>query len=129
MKSQRRPGLTKKYPAPSREIIERAKELRKNATEAEQHLWQHLRRLQLGGYRFRRQCPVGAYIVDFFCFEKGLAVELDGSCHSQQADYDAERTLWLESQGIRVLRFANSQVLDEVESVKQSILQALRPPL
>ncbi len=118
--------LLKKFPAPTPELIERARQLRKNASEAEQLLWQHLRRLQLGGYRFRRQYPLGGYILDFFCFEKGLAIELDGTGHSQRADYDTERTRWLESQGIRVLRFRNSQVLQEIEAVKQAILEALR---
>ncbi len=118
--------LSKRFSVPTRELIERARELRRNATEAERLLWQHLRRLQLHGYRFRRQHPLGEYILDFFCFEKALAIELDGNEHLQQVEYDSERTKWLESQGIQVLRFQNAQVLQEIEAVKQAILEALR---
>ena len=84
---------------------DRARELRKTPTEAERLLWKYLRRRQLIGHRFRRQYPIGSYIVDFFCFEERLAIELDGGHHSQQTEYDTERTAFLESEGVRVLRF------------------------
>ena len=103
----------------------RARELRKNPTEAERVLWQHIRRRQLGGYRFRRQQPLGEYIVDFFCFEKRLVVEIDGGQHSERVSYDTARTASLKSRGFRVLRFWNNQVLGETEAVKQAILEAL----
>ena len=103
----------------------RAKELRKNTTEAEQTLWKHLRMRQLGGYKFRRQQPIGPYIVDFMTFERSLIVELDGGQHSQQVTHDSKRTAWLEAQGYRVLRFWNNQVLEETEAVKTTILAAL----
>ena len=103
----------------------RARELRKNPTDAERVLWRHLRRRQLAGHSFRRQHPIGRYIVDFFCFEKRLVVEIDGGQHSTQASYDAERTAWLEADGYRVMRFWNNQVLGELESVKEAIAKGL----
>ena len=102
-----------------------ARQLRKNPTEAEQALWKHLRLYQLGEYKFRRQQPIGWYIVDFVNFEKRVVIELDGGQHSQQVDYDAERTAWLNAQGYLVLRFWNNQVMKEVEAVKAAILQVL----
>ena len=103
----------------------RARELRKQLTEAEKTLWRHLRLRQIGGYKFRRQQPLGPYVVDFVCFEKQLIVELDGGHHSEQLAYDADRTAWLGSQGYRVLRFWNHQVLGEIEAVNQVIYEAL----
>jgi len=102
-----------------------ARQLRKNPTDAEQAPWKHLRLCQLGEYKFRRQQPIGWYIVDFVNFEKRVIIELDGGQHSQQVDYDAERTACLNAQGYRVLRFWNNQVIKEVEAVKEVILQVL----
>ena len=103
---------------------DKARELRRNTTEAERVLWKHICRRQLEGYRFPRQQPIGPYIVDFFFFEKRLAIELDGGQHSEQVAYDTERTKWLVSQGFHVLRFWKGQVLGEIESVKEMILVA-----
>ena len=103
----------------------RAKELRNNPTEAERILWQHLRLCQLGGYKFRRQQPLGDYIVDFVCFEKRLIIEVDGGQHNSQYLYDERRDAWLEQQGFRVLRFWNNEVLQNIEGVKEVIWQAL----
>ena len=105
--------------------INNARQLRKNPTEAERLLWMHLRYRQMGGHKFRRQQPIGRYIVDFACPEKRLLIEIDGGQHSQQADYDATRTEWLESQGFRLLRFWNTQVIKETDAVKSVILEAL----
>ena len=102
-----------------------ARLMRKTPTDAEKHLWRHLRLRQLDGHRFRRQHPISRYIVDFICLEKKLIIELDGGHHSQQTQLDAERSTWLESGGYRVLRFWNNQVLQETEGVVQSILIAL----
>ena len=102
-----------------------ARELRKNLTEAERTLWRHLRLRQFGGYKFRRQQPIGNYIVDFVCLEKRLIIELDGGQHSEQIAYDSERNAWLEEQGFSILRFWNNQVLKEIEPVKQVIMEAL----
>jgi very-short-patch-repair endonuclease len=104
---------------------DKAKELRKSSTDAERKLWHHLRRYQMNGHKFRRQQPIGPYIVDFVCFEKKLIVEVDGGHHDQQAESDNARTEWLESQGFKVLRFWNNQVLKETESVKLAIMKAL----
>jgi very-short-patch-repair endonuclease len=103
----------------------RARELRKNMTDAERTLWQHLRLHQFDGHKFRRQQPIGNYIVDFVSFEKQLIIEVDGGQHSEQADYDSERKEWLEGQGFRVLRFWNNQILKEIEAVKEVIMDAL----
>ena len=103
----------------------KARQLRKNSTESEQVLWKHLRLCQLGGYKFRRQQPIGWYIVDFVNFEKRVIIELDGGHHSQQVDYDAQRTACLNAQGYRVLRFWNNQVMKKIEAVKAVIVQVL----
>ena len=102
-----------------------ARDLRKNLTDAERALWRHLRLRQLNGYKFRRQQPMGHYIVDFVNFKRRVIVELDGGHHSQQVDYDADRTAWLEAQRYRVLRFWNNQVLEEIEAVKGEIASVL----
>jgi very-short-patch-repair endonuclease len=103
----------------------RARQLRKHPTEVEIKLWRHLRLRQIGGYKFRRQQPLGTYIVDFVCLEKKVVVELDGGQHAEQISEDAQRTAWLESQGFHVLRFWNHQVLEEMETVKAVIYQTL----
>jgi very-short-patch-repair endonuclease len=97
-------------------------------TEAEQRLWYHLRHRQVGHYRFRRQAPIGPYIVDFVCFEKRLIIEFDGSQHAVQVDEDTQRADWLNAQGFRVLRFWNDQVFEDGEAVLEAICIALDPP-
>jgi very-short-patch-repair endonuclease len=101
---------------------QRARKLRNEATEAERVLWERLRQRQLLGYKFRRQHPIGRYIVDFVCIDKRLIIEVDGSQHFGQQGYDEKRTRWLESQGYQVLRFLNNEVLAETESVIESII-------
>jgi very-short-patch-repair endonuclease len=107
---------------------QRARALRKNLTEAEQRLWRKLKQRQLAGVKFRRQQPIGRFIVDFVCFEKSIIVEVDGGQHGEQVSYDAERTRWLEAQGYRVLRFWNNEVLGQTEAVLEAILAALSDP-
>ena len=80
------------------------------------------------GCRFRRQAEIGPYIVDFVCFEKRLVIEVDGGQHAEQAEYDANRTAWLESQGFRVIRSWNNQVLEEIDGVQEAILLEIRDP-
>ena len=80
---------------------------------------------QMAGNRFRRQQSIGPYIVDFVCLEKKFVIELDGGQHAERTVYDAERTAWLESQGFRVLRFWNNQVLEEIETAKEVIWKEL----
>ena len=103
----------------------RAKRLRRSSTDAERKLWRYLRSRQLGGHRFRRQQPLDPYIVDFVCLDSKLVVEVDGGQHTERVGCDERRTRWLESQGFRVLRFWNNQVLTEIEGVMQTIMMAL----
>jgi very-short-patch-repair endonuclease len=104
----------------------RARALRKNPTEAEKLLWTQLRYWQVDGYKFRRQQPLGKYIVDFVCMEKRLIIELDGGQHAEQRDYDVERDAWLREQGFTVLRFWNNDVLQNINGVKDTILSELK---
>ncbi len=107
----------------------RARELRRALTPAEQRLWQYLRSGQLAGYGFRRQHPVGPFIVDFFCPVVKLVIELDGDSHAEQLKYDAERTRWLEEQkGCQVIRFTNEQVQHDIEAVVEAISAVLKRP-
>ena len=103
----------------------RARELRKTSTDAEKVLWSQLREKQLGGKRFRRQRPIGNYIVDFVCLEGRLIVELDGGQHQGSSDYDATRTFELNKLGFSVIRFWNNEVLGEMDGVKEAIVRAL----
>jgi very-short-patch-repair endonuclease len=105
-----------------------ARELRKDMTDAERRLWSHLRHRQIGHSRFRRQAPIGPYIVDFVCFEGRLIVELDGSQHAVQVEEDVRRTEWLNSQGFRVIRFWNNEIFEDGEAVLEAICMALNPP-
>ena len=112
-------------------IIYYARQLRKNQTEAEKLLWNVLRGRKFHGYKFRRQHPVsGLYILDFYCFEKMLAIELDGMHHQEegQKQLDEERTNVLRMLGIKVVRFTNEQVINQTEEVLKKILEALNDP-
>jgi very-short-patch-repair endonuclease len=104
-----------------------AKQLRKNLTPAEQQLWQALRGGKLAGLKFRRQHPVGNFILDFYCAAHKLVVEVDGGIHETQIEYDAARTTELESHGYKILRFTNEVVLHQLETVLAEILQAVEP--
>ncbi len=109
-----------------------ARELRTNATDAENLLWQLLRRNQILDFGFRRQHPLGSYILDFYCHEAKLAIELDGGQHAEdvQLKHDEKRSEWLKEQGITVLRFWNNEVLTNTEGVLQTVfdwLSAHRP--
>jgi Uncharacterized protein conserved in bacteria len=99
------------------------KDLRKDATEAEQVLWQLLRNGALDGRKFRRQHSIGGYILDFYCVSEKLSIELDGEGHFTEEGkaYDTERTAYLKECGIRELRFENFQVINEREDVLRSI--------
>ncbi|MBM4180306.1 MAG: endonuclease domain-containing protein [Betaproteobacteria bacterium] len=101
--------------------------LRKNMTDAERHLWGGLRMLQLDGHKFRRQFPLGPYIVDFVCLSARLIVEVDGGQHLNNSK-DQARDAWLADQGFRVLRFWNNDVLARTGPVLDAILAALATP-
>ena len=98
-----------------------ATQLRAGMTDAEALLWAMLRNRRLAGAKFRRQHPVGRFILDFYCADKKLAVELDGGQHADAVDYDQRRDAWLGAQGIHVVRFWNNQVLMETEAVMEVI--------
>jgi very-short-patch-repair endonuclease len=100
---------------------ERAKALRQQMTDAERCLWQQLRAHRFMGLKFKRQKPLGHYIVDFMCFEAGLVVELDGGQHAEQVAYDQRRDAWLQEQGFTVLRFWNHEVLLQTNAVLEQL--------
>jgi very-short-patch-repair endonuclease len=104
-----------------------ARKLRKEQTDAERRLWWQLRNRQLEGWKFRRQYPIGDYIADFVCIDAKLIVELDGGQHSEQRQYDENRTRDLEKAGFVVLRFWNNDVLTNSEGVIEEILRMLHP--
>ncbi|MBL8525026.1 MAG: endonuclease domain-containing protein [Betaproteobacteria bacterium] len=101
-----------------------AKSLRRNMTDAESKLWYFLRAGRLNGHKFKRQAPIGSYIVDFVAPTLKLIVELDGSHHADQQEYDAARTRYLNSLGYRVLRFGDDEVLKQTDAVREAILNA-----
>ena len=98
-----------------------AKNLRKRPTDAETLLWSHLRGRRLHGLKFRRQQPVGNYIVDFVCLEEGVIVEVDGSQHAAEKATDQRRDKWLEEEGFKVVRFWDNEVLTNIDGVLEII--------
>ncbi|RVT41774.1 endonuclease domain-containing protein [Sphingobium algorifonticola] len=108
------------------ELKERAKHMRANPTPAEQKLWLALRANRFENQQFTRQTIIAPYIVDFASKADRLIIEVDGDTHSAEDRYDARRTEFLESLGYRVIRFANHDVLDNLEGVLGAIAQALR---
>ena len=90
-------------------------------TDAERLLWREVRAHRLSGLKFKRQEPMGVYVVDFVCYAARLIIELDGGHHANQQESDAERTRWLESSGFRVIRFWNNDVLSNITGVMQEI--------
>lgn len=109
------------------DLLEFARKLRQEQTDAEKWMWYVLRNRRLGGFKFRRQYPVGPYVLDFLCFDKKLAVELDGGQHNMpdQRARDEARSRFIAEQGIRVLRFWNHDVLQDTEVVLQVIWESL----
>jgi very-short-patch-repair endonuclease len=100
-----------------------AKKLRANTTPHERILWRALKELPMEGTHFRRQAPIGPYIVDFFCPTRKLIIELDGGHHNEDAtaERDDERQVWLEQEGYRVIRFWNSEIASELNAVMEKI--------
>lgn len=113
---------------PVRRPHKRARNLRKTIPEAERRLWVRLCNHQLGGFRFRRQFPIGRYIADFACVEAMLVIECDGAQHDFEAvrAHDLRRDAQLASEGWTVLRFANTRVYDDIDGVLETILAAAR---
>ena len=106
-------------------MMHRAEELRRDQTDAEAKLWSRLRAHRMDGVHFRRQYAVGNYIVDFCAPRRKLIIEVDGSQHIDQREYDAERTEFLELIGYRVLRFRNNEIMNNIDAVVGMILDAL----
>ena len=108
-------------------LKENARSLRSGMTDCEQRLWSRLRGKQILAVQFYRQKPIGEYIVDFYAPKAKLVVEIDGSQHleAMQMNHDRQRTVFLESQGLRVLRFDNRQVLQELDGVMEEIYRAV----
>ncbi len=99
----------------------KAKQLRHHLTDPEQILWYHLRANRFYGHHFRRQYPIGNYIVDFCCVNKKLIIELDGDSHGDQVSYDLKRTSFLQLQGYVVLRYWNNEVMNNLDGILENL--------
>jgi very-short-patch-repair endonuclease len=106
--------------------FERAKEMRREMTPAERKLWSHLRAGRLDGFHFRRQQIIEPYIADFYCHQVGLVIEADGDVHLDQQEYDHQRDEHLQTQGLRVLRFTNCEIMQNLDTVLEKIYLACR---
>jgi len=104
----------------------RARELRQTSSGFEKTLWRYLRNSALAGFKFRRQHAVGPYFLDFACVEKHVVIELDGAGHFASIDYDEARDHWLRSQGWRVLRLTNDQLVNGLSLVLETVVFELR---
>lgn len=102
-------------------LTEFARVLRKKSTDTENYLWRYLKNRQIEGVKFRRQQPIGKYIVDFVSFERKLITELDGGQHSFQKEKDKIRDRWLKNEGYEILRFWDNEVLNNIEGVLEVI--------
>lgn len=109
----------------SGKILDNAKILRSHQTEVEQRLWYHLRAHRFMGLKFKRQKPMGRYIVDFVWVERRLIIELDGGQHAERMAYDQQRDTWLRKQGYTVLRFWNNELIQQLEGVLETIRSAI----
>jgi very-short-patch-repair endonuclease len=105
-----------------------ARQLRGRSTDAERVLWYHLRARRFAGYKFRRQVPIGDYVVDFLCCGSRLIVEVGGNQHALQAEYDRKRDGWLQQAGYRVLRLPDNVVLKQRQVALEAIWQELQKP-
>jgi len=113
---------------PPPRVVRRAKNLRRDSTDAEKVLWRYLRNRILEGFKFRRQHMIGPYIVDFVCLEACLVVELDGGQHMDRQDYDEKRSAFLRDKGFSILRFWNNDIFQNIEGVLHSIRGVLMAP-
>ena len=111
-----------KKPRKPKYVTNLARELRKASTEAEESLWEVIRGRKLKGLKFRRQTPFGRYILDFYCDEKKLAIEIDGSSHEGKQEYDDNRDKLLKASNVNIIRFTNKDILNDIESVLEQIV-------
>lgn len=109
---------------PNPRTTDRVRELRTKSTWPEKIVWSIVRAHRLGGLKFQRQHPIGPYVVDFYCHEKRLVIEIDGGSHEERAVEDGERTAYLEQQGLRVYRVTNQDVMSDKEAVAMGIARA-----
>ena len=112
-------------PAPPRRTVAAARKMRRTSTDVERELWHRIRDKQIDNFRFRRQRPIGKYIVDFICLDAKLIIELDGGQHANDVAYDERRTAFLRSLGYRVLRFWNSEVIENIDGVLVRVREEL----
>ena len=120
MKKRKRKGRIDIIPYRS-DLVEKERELRNNATPAEKYLWKYISRKQICGYDFDRQTPIDHFIVDFCCKELKLVIELDGTYHELQGEIDLRRQNQIESFGVKIIRFEEKRVLEDIESVLSEI--------
>ena len=108
--------------------LERARRLRRNITDVERFVWGQLRNRRLAGFKFRRQVPIGPFIVDFVCEEKRLVLELDGGQHNDAAakDYDDARTAWLKAENYQVMRYWNHEVKPDWDLIAEHLAETLQ---
>src|SRR4051812_23555475 len=99
------------------ELLTRTRQLRRELSPAEKILWKELRGRRFDGFKFRRQHLLEPYVLDFYCAEARLVIELDGESHLSSQSYDDRRSRWLAQQGLEVLRFWNTQIFDELDAV------------
>jgi very-short-patch-repair endonuclease len=125
---KRQEGIIRGQPV-RRQKVALARQLRTEMTPQETRLWVRLRRNSLDGLHFRRQQVVDGFIVDFYCHAARLVIETDGPVHQEQADYDEERSKWLQARGLRVIRITNAEVDGDVEAVLSHIAAACREQL
>jgi len=103
--------------------LKQRKYLRQNSTISENIIWQKLRNRQIGGFKFKRQYSIGKFIVDFYCDEIKLIIEIDGDVHAYQEEQDKKRQIFLENRGLRIVRYTNYEVRDNLTGVLEDILR------
>ncbi|BDI28630.1 hypothetical protein CCAX7_006810 [Capsulimonas corticalis] len=117
-------GYLERLPVTDPVVLAAAQQMRREMTPMEQRLWNAISGKKLNGLRFRSQHPFGRFVIDFYCPSCKLAVEVDGSVHEGREEYDAERTLFLQSYGCRVIRFRNNEILNDLSGVLTKIIEA-----
>ena len=121
--------ISRKRPLPSKHMIGRSRQLRQEMTIPERLLWGKLRSHRLFGLQFRRQHPIGPYVVDFYCSKAELVVEIDGRSHRGQEILDRQRQEFLEQYGLRVIRFSNDRVINRLTDVVRAIAEVCQAAL
>ena len=111
-----------------KELRELAKNNRKKPTTGEEIIWKEILMKRKTGYKFLRQKPINRFILDFYCSEINLAIEIDGSSHDKKKYYDEARDVFLKQVGIKTIRFTNDEVMDDIENVKKKIMIIISPP-